>query len=284
MFLPLKHSCDLDYILHYFLTRKGKVVLELASPGGAGRNRTLGQDYFAKSKIPIPTLPEQQKIAAFLTAVDGRLAGLRRQVAALERYKRGVMQGVFGKNKMANWSSKTMDKVAKLKTGFTPSTKVPEFWDGDIPWLSISDMGNSRSVYHTKRTISQAGTKGKKIMKKGTLLMSFKLSIGKLAFAGRDMYTNEAICSFNLYGYVVDDFLYYYLSSVNIESFGSQAAKGVTLNKDSLNSIVIRFPSLPEQHRIATFLRALDDRIGLVERQLAGAEAFKRGLLQGMFV
>ena len=56
------------------------------------------------------------------------------------------------------------------------------------------------------------------------------------------------------------------------------------VNSSDLGSIKISLPPLPEQRRIATFLRALDARIGLVERQLAGAETFKRGLLQGMFV
>ncbi|WP_420458459.1 restriction endonuclease subunit S [Neolewinella sp.] len=73
-------------------------------------------------------------------------------------------------------------------------------------------------------------------------------------------------------------------SSVRQVSKIAQGAKVLGISPTSIKGIQLRIPPLPEQRRIATFLRALDARIGLVERQLAGAEAFKRGLLQGMFV
>ena len=71
------NDLDIDYLVFYLLTKRGTVLLDLASPGGAGRNRTLGQEHFLKSKVPLPPLPEQQKIAEILTAQDAVIALLQ---------------------------------------------------------------------------------------------------------------------------------------------------------------------------------------------------------------
>jgi type I restriction enzyme S subunit len=69
MYEPIKNVSDLDYLLHFFLTKKGKAQLELASPGGAGRNKTLGQKEFENLKLQTPSYQEQKKIASFLTLI-----------------------------------------------------------------------------------------------------------------------------------------------------------------------------------------------------------------------
>ena len=70
MYQPISERVDIDYLISYLMTKRGKNILEAASPGGAGRNRTLGQDRFMNSKIVLPTLAEQKKIALILTMQD----------------------------------------------------------------------------------------------------------------------------------------------------------------------------------------------------------------------
>ena len=70
MYRPVNDRVDIDYLISYFLTKRGTDILEAASPGGAGRNKTLGQDRFLKSKITLPPIEEQRKIAAILTTQD----------------------------------------------------------------------------------------------------------------------------------------------------------------------------------------------------------------------
>ena len=70
MYRPVNDRVDIDYLISYFLTKRGTDILEAASPGGAGRNKTLGQERFLKSKIVLPPIEEQQKIAAILTTQD----------------------------------------------------------------------------------------------------------------------------------------------------------------------------------------------------------------------
>lgn len=70
MYRPINGSIDIDYLISYLLTKRGTDILEAASPGGAGRNRTLGQDRFMKSRIVLPPLDEQKKIAEILSTQD----------------------------------------------------------------------------------------------------------------------------------------------------------------------------------------------------------------------
>ncbi|MDD2370322.1 MAG: restriction endonuclease subunit S, partial [Sulfuricurvum sp.] len=92
MYKPQKNVLDLDYLLYLFKSKRGKYLLELASPGGAGRNKTLGQGEFAELKIPLPSYQEQQKIAQILTTWDEAIIKQEQLVKEKEQFKKGLMQ------------------------------------------------------------------------------------------------------------------------------------------------------------------------------------------------
>lgn len=92
MYKPIKEELDLDYLLHFFKSKKGKDLLGLASPGGAGRNKTLGQSEFLKLQIPVPPINEQRKIAACLDKVDEEISLFERKLSELKIQKKGLMQ------------------------------------------------------------------------------------------------------------------------------------------------------------------------------------------------
>lgn len=92
MYKPVKDELDLDYLLHFFKSKKGKELLGLASPGGAGRNKTLGQSEFLKLQIPIPDITEQRRIAEMLDKVDAEILLYQEKLAAFQLQKKGLMQ------------------------------------------------------------------------------------------------------------------------------------------------------------------------------------------------
>jgi type I restriction enzyme, S subunit len=92
MFKPKEKLLDLDFLLYYFKSLRGKHLLALASPGGAGRNKTLGQSEFLKLQIPIPSLPEQIAIANLLQSADTELQLLKNKMEKLKEQKKGLMQ------------------------------------------------------------------------------------------------------------------------------------------------------------------------------------------------
>lgn len=105
MYRPVNDRVDVDYLISYFLTKQGTDILGSASPGGAGRNKTLGQDRFLKSKIVLPPIEEQQKIAAILTTQDKVIELKEKRLAEKQRQKKYLMQQLLtGKKRLPGFS------------------------------------------------------------------------------------------------------------------------------------------------------------------------------------
>ena len=105
MYHPVNDRADIDYLISYFLTKRGTDILEAASPGGAGRNKTLGQERFLKSKIVLPPIEEQKKIAAILTTQDRVIELKEKRLDEKQRQKKHLMQQLLtGKKRLPGFS------------------------------------------------------------------------------------------------------------------------------------------------------------------------------------
>ncbi len=245
-------------------------------------------------RIAKTTKEEQEKIASFFSLIDDKISLQGEKVEALKDYKKGMMQKIFSRElrfkdddgrDYPEWEITTMEKVADLEKGFTPDTKNEKNWIGNIPWLSIADMKQGKYLTDVSKYISDKALGNKQLVAEGTLIMSFKLTLGRLAIVNRPMITNEAICHFYWkYNNINTEYMYYYLSTVNIASFGCRAAKGITLNNDSLNSIVVKLPVINEQMKISNLLKNIDNKIEKEQEKLDSLNEYKKGLLQQMFV
>ena len=160
-----------------------------------------------------------------------------------------------------------------LQMGKTPARNRPDYWNGDHKWISIADIGNAgKFLTKTKESITKAGIDGSgiKVVPQGTVIMSFKLSIGKTAITSEDMYTNEAIMAFIDNGkFAVDtDYLYHLCCGTNWTAGTNKAVMGLTLNKATLLEEEIPLPDINEQHEIATKLDKIDAIIAERQQQL----------------
>ena len=150
------------------------------------------------------------------------------------------------------------DGVCNIVLGATPSTRISTYWDGEHTWATITDM-KDRYVNHTERRITQEAIDNSsvKLLPKGTVLVSFKLSIGKVAIAGKDLYTNEAIAGLiPKDDRVLSEYLYHLIPALDLQTYMQPAAKGKTLNKKILQRIRIPVPSKSEQER---FIAKMND-------------------------
>lgn len=289
MYRPKKGIVDLDFITYLFKSSRGKHLLNLASPGGAGRNKTLGQKEFEEIEILLPSNVEEQKnIASILSNFD-KLAILKEEIIKEKKIQKSglIQQLMTGKLRAAgsdgDWKSVPIEKICTLTMGKTPSRNNENYWGKGKKWIAISDL-KEKYILKTKEEITELAVHetGIKMIPKDTVIMSFKLSLGKLGITSEDMYSNEAIISFtNRDKTMIDDeFLYYYLSSIDITKYGSRAAKGITLNKDSLKEIIVKYPSIQEQIEIRRILATFDKEISLLEKELDLLRQEKQGLMQ----
>ena len=176
----------------------------------------------------------------------------------------------------------------ELQIGKTPSRNKSEYWNGVYKWVSISDIGNSRKyVYSTRESITDKGIidSGIKVIPKGTVIMSFKLSIGKTAITTEDMYTNEAIVAFiDKKKIPIDiDYMYYLCSGSNWMQGVNKAVMGLTLNKATLSEKEINIPNIEIQKKCACNLDKIDRIIDLKKQQLDQLDLLARSLFIEMF-
>ena len=176
-----------------------------------------------------------------------------------------------------------------LQMGKTPSRKHLAYWRGGTePWISIADLSNcGKYIEQTKENITSDAVQESniKIVPKNTVVMSFKLSIGKVAITKRDMYTNEAIMAFHDRGRyeILTDYLYYFCKGNNWSAGTNKAVMGLTLNKKTLSEQTMLLPDMPEQEKIVKKLDALQESISNRQHVLMLLDELVRSRFVEMF-
>ncbi|WP_156960859.1 restriction endonuclease subunit S [Kocuria marina] len=174
----------------------------------------------------------------------------------------------------SHWAVRRAAHVIDMDVGGTPPTSRPEYFDGDIPWLTIADM-KSGSVTSCEKYLSRTGVEAARIpwSQKGDLLYSFKLSIGKTAFTEIDLVTNEAIASIHSSSRINLRYAYWMLP-LAYEAAASRNIYGAPiLNQQQLRAARLPIPPMAEQQQIADYLDHETAEIDALIEQLAEVEA-----------
>lgn len=181
-----------------------------------------------------------------------------------------------------------LSDILTLVGGGTPKTSNPQFWGGDIPWLSVVDFNNdNRYVSITEKFITQAGVENSstKILPKGALILSARGTVGALAQLSKPMAFNQSCYGIVAKECTTNDFLYYLLKNIvhdlQVKGHGSVFN---TITRDTFDTIEISLPSLDEQKRIAEFLGAFDDKIELLQKQNKTLENMAKATFKSWFV
>jgi type I restriction enzyme S subunit len=296
MYKPKDQVLDLDYITEYFTTLYGQKILMLSSPGGAGRNKTLGQDEFSKSRIKLPSFTEQRKISNFLFLVDDLIQIQEEEISALEEQKKGLMQKLFNHevrfkaddgSEYPEWEEKRIDEVCQIVGGGTPSTSNAEFWNGNIQWFTPTEVGKSKYVYTSERTITEKGIQesSAKLLPKGSILLSTRATIGEMSIAGQECCTNQGFQSLIVSEDCSNEYIYY-LQYI-IKAYALKNSSGSTfleISKNNLGKCILPIPCIKEQEKIVGCLSTYDEAIQIKKDKLEVWKEIKKGFLQQMFV
>ena len=231
-----------------------------------GLSPTINWKDLQKQEFELPPIEEQRVLAEKLWAAYELKEAYRKMIAATDEMVKSQFIEMFG-NQDTNdrsWDQSLVKDVFNLSMGKTPARSNPQYWnDGTYKWISISDMSSygrytgDTSEYITDVAVNNSGIK---IVPKGTIIMSFKLSIGRTAITSEDIYTNEAIMAFG--GFDTSkfniDFLQFLIANKNWLLGAKQAVKGQTLNKESIGNAKIIVPPMDKQIEFATIYNQAD--------------------------
>ena len=183
-----------------------------------------------------------------------------------------------------SWEWVRFKNLVSYSMGKTPPRKESEYWTEPVyPWVSIADMNADDTILSTKEMVNEYAaekTFRKRISKAGTLLMSFKLTVGKVSLLGIDAYHNEAIIS--IYPFVDNDaiitnYLFCILPLISQSGQTKTAIKGNTLNSESLDALMIPLPPLREQERICKRLNDLKPKLSAYNKTYNEASLLNEG-------
>lgn len=240
-------------------------------------------------KLSLPTLPEQQKIASFFTAIDQKISQIKRKKILLEQYKKGVMQKIFSQEirfkdnngqEFPKWEKKKLGEVAEVIMGQSPDSNYYNTQGIGRPLIQgNADIKNRISNPRNWTAITT------KECYAGDLIMTVRAPVGAIAKSMHNACIGRGVCAIRNKTQCNIEFLYqffldYELRWSNIE----QGSTFTAVSGADIKKLKISIPSLTEQTKIANFLSAIDYKINHTQMQIDKVEVWKKGLMQQMFV
>lgn len=187
-----------------------------------------------------------------------------------------------------DWTVSSLSECIEIIGGGTPRTTIKEYWNGEIPWISVVDFaGDQRWIYDTEKHITKKGLENSstKLLHKGQLIISARGTVGELGQVTKDMAFNQSCYGINGKTGLDNDFLYYLLRQ-KVKDFQQKGHGAVfnTITRETFNQILIPIPSMSEQRAIAKILSDLDLKILLNKKVNKNLEAFSQALFKSWFV
>lgn len=250
---------------------------------------SLNQRILSRVQIPYAPITEQRAIAEMLSEVDALITALDRLIAKKRDIKQATMQQLLtGKTRLpgfsGKWETKRLGDLAEMGSGGTPLSSVAAYYDGEIPWVSISDMTKGgKTIEATERNLTALGfsNSAAQMFPSGTILYAMYASIGECSIAGVPLCTSQAILGIQPKEMLRTDFLYYYLTSLKaqVKTLGQQGTQA-NLNKGIVQDFKLGLPTVGEQAAIAAVLSDMDDELTALEARRDKTRALKEGMMQ----
>jgi type I restriction enzyme S subunit len=183
-----------------------------------------------------------------------------------------------------DWVETTLGEVSEVIGGGTPSTSVPEYWDGEIVWLTPTEITSQdgKFVSNSIRKISESGLKnsGAQVLPKGSVILTSRASVGFVAISAIELCTNQGFQSLVPNDSVLAEFLMFWIQQNRIE-FESRSAGSTfkEISKSNVKSIKLSLPPLPEQRRIIEIISYIDELKGKIEKTINEAKRLRSSLL-----
>ena len=293
MYRPVNDRVDVDYLISYFLTKRGTDILQAASPGGAGRNKTLGQDRFLKSKIVLPPIEEQRKIAAILITQDKVIELKEKRLAQKQRQKKYLMQQLLtGEKRLPGFSEEWKIKPLKKVT-----EKQKRKNNGFQYRFVLSNTAQHGIVFQDqefdKEIANEERIDGYYIVIPGAFVYNPRISVTAPCGPINVNETGETGIMSPLYTVftisspqIRQGFLKYYFQSScwykyvkGVANYGARHDR-ISISDGDFFDMPIPLPTKEEQNYIAKVLSAADREIELLQQDIEQEKQKKKALMQ----
>lgn len=247
---------------------------------------------FSKFNIVLPPLAEQQAVASVLSDFDEHIDNLTELIEKKKAIRDGALDDlVSGRTRIEGfddeWKKTTLDDCAYIFQGGTPRTTNADYWNGDIVWVTPSEITKLKGMYisNSERKITKAGLQNSsaQILPVGTILLCTRATIGELAIATKLMTTNQGFKNFVCKDGVDNIFMAYLL--MTLKEVMISKAIGTTfleISKKVLKAIEIVIPEYREQEAIASILTAMDEEIEALEEEKEKMIQIKEGAMDDL--
>lgn len=233
-----------------------------------------------------PTKTEQNAIATALNDIDKLIISLEKLIAKKRAIKQGAMQELLtGKCRLpgfsGEWEVEQVSDFGEIITGSTPPTKIKDYWDGDVPWVTPTDITERKDIYNSEREINPAGLAVIRKLPQNSLLVTCIASIGKNAILKRAGACNQQINAIVPNNGHDVDFLYYLFEGRKQYLLGHAGITATNIiSKKDFSEIYFSVPRRSEQTAIAQALSDMDAEISSMEQKLTKYKMLKQGMIQ----
>lgn len=247
-----KDSTFNEYV--YYLLKDAVNKLLQISHGGVFD--TITRDTFKEIVILLPPLREQKAIAKVLSSLDDKIDLLHRQNKTLEALAETLFRQWFVEEASEEWGEKTLEEIADIGIGRTPPRKESQWFskvDIDVfKWVSIKSLAEQGVyIFHTEEFLTMEAVKKFRIpvIPKDTVLLSFKMTVGRVGITSTEMLSNEAIAHFKIKNedVVCKEFLYLFLKHFKYDLLGSTSSIVTAINSSMIRKLRIWLPSKKER-------------------------------------
>lgn len=284
-FRNIKPDLDIDFFCYWMKSSIGQITLESIMIGSAQKALTIAG--LKSLEIKIPNTSEQRSIASILSSLDDKIDLLHSQNTTLEKMAETLFRQWFVEEAKEEWEIKQLKEITDIAIGRTPPRKESRWFSTnsqDIKWISIKDLGDdgvfisNTSEYLTKEAVE---TFNIPVIPKDTVVLSFKMTVGRVAITFEEMLSNEAIAHFKFNNKTPfsKEYLYIFLKTYKYETLGSTSSIVTAINSAMIKEMEILIPDEFTMNAFKNETEPLFNKIKTNQTQIRTLTALRDTLL-----
>lgn len=279
-----KHNLNPKFVAYYL--RSNRFYVEKQKYARGFKVMEIKPTDIARIPIPVPSVEVQQSIVNELDKINELIEIKRTQLKDFDSLSESIFYDMFGDPILneKEWTMRRLDEVGEIVSGSTPSTNDAENWNGDINWVTPAELSGQMFYGETERKLSSTGAKGLYLMPVGTVILSSRAPIGKLAITKVPMCCNQGFKNIVCNDSVDNIFLYYTLLQTieQIKALG-RGATFKEVSKSSISSYKIIVPPLSLQKSFAKRIISIEQKKEQINSVIKDLETIYASRMQYWF-